>query len=211
MHWSLHITETAIRIGLPRVKREQKLLHESWWELRSENLYESFLHSHVLVKREQEFMGVNKCWEATVCMRVFTTLISWKTRTRVAWELMRDDPSENLYKSFRDFHVLVKRVQELHQRWRELTSESLYESFLNSHVQGQTGTKVAWYLMRVDQRGLYQAFLNSHVLVKREVLHESWWKLTSESLYESFFNSRVLVKREEELYKNCCVLTSESS
>ena len=32
------------------VKREREL-HESWWELTSESLYESFLNSHVLVKR----------------------------------------------------------------------------------------------------------------------------------------------------------------
>jgi hypothetical protein len=36
-----------------QIKREQKL-HESWWELRSQSLHESFLNSHALVKREQE-------------------------------------------------------------------------------------------------------------------------------------------------------------
>ena len=39
------------------VKREQ-LLHETWWELRSERLITSFLKSHVQVKRGWKLMRV---------------------------------------------------------------------------------------------------------------------------------------------------------
>ena len=102
------------------------------WELTSESLHESFINSHVLVKREQE---LHESWQARVCMRVSSTLMSWsnenkscmrvdqrefawefhqlscpgETRTRVAWELV----SESLHESFINSHVLVKREQEL--------------------------------------------------------------------------------------------------
>ena len=86
------------------------------WELTSESLHESFINSHVLVKREQE---LHESWQARVCMRVSSTLMwsenkSGQTRTRVAWELT----SESLHESFINSHVLVKREQELHESWR---------------------------------------------------------------------------------------------
>ena len=43
-----------------------------------------------------------------------------QTRTKVAWELT----SESLRESFINFHVLVKREQELHESWRERERES---------------------------------------------------------------------------------------
>ena len=43
------------------VNREHEL-HESWWELRSESLRESFLNSHAPVNREWELMRLEK-WE----------------------------------------------------------------------------------------------------------------------------------------------------
>ena len=75
------------------------------WELASESLYESFLNSHVLVKREQEL-----------------------------YESSSELTSEILCESFLISHVLVKREQELYESWWEFTSESLYESFLNFHA-----------------------------------------------------------------------------
>ena len=44
------------------------------WELTSESLHESFINSHVLVKREQE---LHESWQARVYMRVPSTLMSW--------------------------------------------------------------------------------------------------------------------------------------
>ena len=104
---------------------------ESWWELRSESLYESFLNYHVLVKRGWELMRVEKrefvwefsqvscpgqtrmrvdeSWEARVCMRVFSTVMSWSNEDESWWELR----SESLYESFLNCHVLVKRGWEL--------------------------------------------------------------------------------------------------
>jgi hypothetical protein len=73
---------------------------------RSESLHESFLNSRVSVNENKSCMRVDESWEARVCMRVFSTLMSRSTRTRVAWELIT---------------------------WWELRSESLHESFLNSH------------------------------------------------------------------------------
>ena len=101
------------------------------------NWHESFINSRVLVKREQE---LHESWQARVCMRVSSTLVSWsnenkscmrvdkrefawefhqlscpgQTRTRVAWELT----SESLHESFINSRVLVKREQELHERWQ---------------------------------------------------------------------------------------------
>ena len=103
------------------------------WELTSESLHESFINSHVLVKREQE---LHESWQARVYMRVSSTLISWsngnktcmgvdtrefawefhqlscpsQTRTRVAWELTSE--------SFINSRVLVTREQELHESWQ---------------------------------------------------------------------------------------------
>ena len=117
--------------------------NESWWELRSESLYESFLNYHVLVKRGWELMRVEKrefawefsqlscpgqtrmrvdeSWEARVCMRVFSTIMSWSNEDESWWELR----SESLYESFLNYHVLVKRGWELafkHKRQLQLLS-----------------------------------------------------------------------------------------
>ena len=84
---------------------------ESWWELRIESLYESFLNSRILVKRGWELMRVEKwefvwefsklacrdqtrmrvdeSWEARICMRVFSTIMSWSNGDERGWELMR--------------------------------------------------------------------------------------------------------------------------
>ena len=49
------------------------------WELTSDSLHESFINSHVLVKREQE---LHESWQARVCIRVSSTLMpndkSWR-------------------------------------------------------------------------------------------------------------------------------------
>ena len=78
---------------------------ESWWELRSESLHESFRNYYVLVKRGWELMRV----EVRVCMRVFGTIMSWSNEDESWWELR----SESLHESFRNYYVLVKRRLEL--------------------------------------------------------------------------------------------------
>ena len=120
---------------------------------------ESFTNSHVLVKREQE---LHESWQARVCMRVSSTLMSWsnenmrvdkrefawefhqlscpgQTRTRVARELT----SESLHESFINSHVLVKREQELHESWQaricmrvssSLLPQWSYNPHSNAHV-----------------------------------------------------------------------------
>jgi hypothetical protein len=131
-------------------QREQEL-HESWWELRSESLHESFLNSHVPVQREQE---LHKSW----------------------WELR----SESLHESFLNSHVPVQREQDLHKSWWELRSESLHESFLNSHVPVQREEELhkSWWELRSES--LHESFLNSHVPVQREEeLHKSWLDVTA--------------------------------
>ena len=62
------------------VKREQEL----HWELTSESLHESFINSHVLVKREQELheSWQARVWQARVCMRVSSTLVSWSNENK---------------------------------------------------------------------------------------------------------------------------------
>ena len=72
----------------------QTRMDESLWELRSESLFESFLISHVLVK--QGWMRVYKSWKARVCIRVFSTLMSWSNKDKSWWELR----SESLDESF---------------------------------------------------------------------------------------------------------------
>ena len=121
--------------------------------LTSESLHESFINSHVLVKREQE---LHESWQVRVCMRVSSTLMSWSNENK---SCMRVDKWEFAW----EFHQLSCPGQTRSRTrvaW-ELTSESLHESFINSNVLEQTRTKVAWELTS-------------------ETLHESFkdWALT---------------------------------
>ena len=52
------------------------------WELTSESLHENFINSRVLVKREQE---LHESWQARVCMRVSSTLVSWSNENKGFW------------------------------------------------------------------------------------------------------------------------------
>jgi hypothetical protein len=93
---------------------------------------------------KKSYTGVDEGWEARICMRVFSTFVfrsnenkscmgvenrefAWEssqllcpglTRTRVAWELR----SESLHESFLNFHAPVKREQELHENWLDITA-----------------------------------------------------------------------------------------
>ena len=87
--WQARVCIKVFSTLMPLSNENMQELHESWWELTSESLYERFLNSHVLVKREQELLHKN-----------------W-------WELT----SESLYKSFLNSRVLVKREQELRASW----------------------------------------------------------------------------------------------
>jgi hypothetical protein len=58
MPWSVREQELheswEARVCMRVVELRSESLYESWWELTSESLHESFLNSHALVKREQE-------------------------------------------------------------------------------------------------------------------------------------------------------------
>ena len=114
----------------------------------------------------QNRMRVDESWEARVCMRVFSTIMSWSNEDESWWELR----SESLYERFLNYHVLVKQGWELmrvekrelvwefsqlsiswskeDESWWALRSESLYKSFLNCHFLVKRG----WELMRVEKR-----------------------------------------------------------
>jgi hypothetical protein len=106
--WEARVFMRVFSTLMPRSNENKSYMRvdESWWELRSESLHESFLNTHAPVKREQE---LHESW----------------------WELR----SESLHESFLNSRAPVKREQELHDSWWELRSESLHESFLNSHSQ----------------------------------------------------------------------------
>ena len=145
---------------------------ESWWELRSDSLHESFLNYYVQVKRGWELMRVEKrefawefsqlscpgqtrmrvdeSWEARVCMRVFSTIISWLNEDESWWELR----SDSLHESFLNYYVQVKRGWELRR-------EILCESSLNSHVLLKRGWE-SW-----KARVCMRVFLYSRSLDKR--------------------------------------------
>ena len=55
--------------------------------------------------------GVDESWQASVCMRVFSTLMSWSNENK---SCMRVEKRE-LYKSSLNSYVLVKWEQELHE------------------------------------------------------------------------------------------------
>jgi hypothetical protein len=139
--------------------------NESWWELRSESLHESFLNSHGLVKTRTrvaweswwELMRRTKvAWELMrVEKRVFTlefSQLSWpsQTRTRVPWELLR---SESLHESFFNSHGLVKHEQE-YSTMRVVEKREFAWEFFQLSWPGQTRTRVAreltgYYCMRI--------------------------------------------------------------
>ena len=78
-------------------------------------------------------------------MRVLSTLTSWSNENKSYMsvdELVR----ESLYESFVNSHVLVKREQELHEEFSQLS------------CLDQTRTRVARELMRVDNREFVSEF-----------------------------------------------------
>ena len=181
------------------------------WVLRSESLYEGFLNPHVVVKREQE---LHECWQARVCMRVFSTLMFWsnknkscmrvdkrefvweftqlscpgQTRARVAWELR----SESLYEGFLNSHVLVKQEQELHECWEARVCMRVFLTLMLWSNESKS-------CMSVDKREFVWEF--SRLSCSGQTRTRVAWELTNESLYESLLNSHVLVKREQELHE----------
>ena len=94
------------------------------WELTSESLHESFINSHVLVKREQE---LHESWQARVCMRVSSTFMSWSNENK---SCMRVDKREFAW----EFHQLSCPGQTRTRVAWELTSESLHETFINCYI-----------------------------------------------------------------------------
>ena len=177
------------------------------WELTSESLRESFVNSHVLIKREQE---LRESWQARVYMRVSSTLMSWsnenktcmrvdkreftwefhqlscsgQTRTRIAWELT----SESFHKSFINSHVLVKREQDLHESWQARVCVRVSSTFIAWSNENKN-------CMRVDKREFTWEF--HQLSCPGQTRTRVAWELTSESLRESSINSHVLVKREQ--------------
>ena len=109
----------------------------------NESLCDKFFNSHFLVKQEQELDARHESWQEGVCMRVFSTLMSWSNEdkscmkvyeswqarvcmrvflTLMSWSndfksCMRVDESWQTRVCMRVFscnsHVLVKREQEL--------------------------------------------------------------------------------------------------
>ena len=121
---------------------------------------------------------VDESWEATVCMRVFSTLMSWsnenksawelrseswyesllwqllcpcQTRTRVAWVLMRVDKREFVREFSRLSCPGQTRTRVARELMRVKKQEFVWE-FSQLSCPGQTRTRVAWELMRADKR-----------------------------------------------------------
>jgi hypothetical protein len=169
------------------------------WELRSESLHQSFLNSHVPVKREQE---LPESWEARVYIRVFSTLMPWlnenkscmrvgkrefasefsqlscpgQTRTRVAWELR----SESLHQSFLNSHALAQREQELHESWEARVYIRVFSTLMSWSNENNS-------CMRVEKREFTSEF--SQFSSPGQTRTRVAWELRSESLHQSFLNS----------------------
>ena len=97
-------------------------LHQTSVSL-ARQFYESFINSHVLVKGEQE---LHVSWQARVCMRVSSTLMSWSNENK---SCTRVDKREFAW----EFHQPSCPDQTRTRVACELTNESLHESFINSH------------------------------------------------------------------------------
>jgi hypothetical protein len=96
--WEARVCVRLFSTFMPRSNENKSCMRvdESWWELRSESLDESFLNSHASVQREEE---LHKSW----------------------WELR----SESLHESFFNSRAPVKREQfKLHESWLVITSQS---------------------------------------------------------------------------------------
>jgi 3'-phosphoadenosine 5'-phosphosulfate sulfotransferase len=107
------------------------------WELRSESLHQSFLNSHVLVKREQE---LHESWEARVWMRVFSTLLprSSENKSFVRVDESWQDITARVAKSLVKFWTSSKLMRMHDSRWKlavkreqELQLSSLFEQGFN--------------------------------------------------------------------------------
>ena len=132
---------------------------ESWWELRSESLHESFLNYHILVKRG---------WELTN-ESLHESFLNYHILVKRGWELMRVEKRDFVWEFFQlscpgqtwmrvdeswearacmRVFLTIMSWSNVDESWWELRSESLYESFLNCHVLVKRG----WELMRVEKR-----------------------------------------------------------
>ena len=113
---------------LPLIKQGWELIRVKKWE------FASHFHSQMRIR-------VDESWQERVCMRVFSTLISWWNENK---SCMRVDESweARVCVSLLNSHVRVKREKELHESWWELRSDSFYESLLNSFKC--CGQRVDW-------------------------------------------------------------------
>ena len=145
-----------------------------------ESLYDNFNFSTLISCHSKTRTSV--AWEL---MRVDKRDFVWEfsqlsrlgqRRTRVAWELMRVDTRFFVLK----FSQLSCLAQTSCMRANESWQARVCKSFLNSHGLVQTRTRVVWKLTRV---------------CKQETL-----KFTSESLCDCLFKLHVQVKRTR-LYK----------
>ena len=167
-------------------------------------MHERFLSCHAPVKREEELCEswcFDESWQARVGMKVFSTLLSRQTWTRVARELMRVDKRECTWQ-FSQLSCLVKRGQELHDKLITAIDklEFAWEiSYLS--CPGQMKTRVAWELMIVDKLEFAWQISRLSSCSNKKQESRVAWQLTSESLHVSFLNSCVPVKPEQELHE----------
>jgi hypothetical protein len=112
-----------------------------------ESSHESFLNFYAPAKRERE---LHESWEARVCMRVFSTLMSWSNKNK---SCMRVDESWEAWRvRMRVFSTLMPRSNENKSCMRvEKRGEFAWE-VSQLLCPGQTRTRVAWELIRVEKR-----------------------------------------------------------
>jgi hypothetical protein len=136
-----------------------------------------------------------------------------KTRTRVAWELMRVEKQEFAWE-FSQLSCLGKTRTRVAWELMRVEKQEFAWGFSQLSCLGQTLKNKS--CMRVDEsweaRVCMRVFstLVSRSNTEEQELHESWWELRSKSLHESFHNSRASVKREQELHESWWELRSES-
>ena len=144
-------------------------------------------------------MRVDESWQARVCTRVFSALMSCSNRNK---SCMRVDESWQARVCMWVFLTFISWSNENKSCIRVDKREFAWE-FSQLSCPDQTRIKVTWELIIVDKGEFVWEFsqLSCPGQTRTRTAWE-WWVSTSESLYVREF-CHVLVERESELHESC--------
>ena len=140
-----------------------------------------------VVKWKQE---LDESWQARVCVRVSSTLVSWSNESKSCMRVDKREFSLRVSSTLVSWSNESKSCMRVDKREFSLRVSSTLVSWSNDNKS----------CMRVDKREFTWEF--HQLSYPGQTRARVAWELTSESLHESIINSRVLVKREQELHES---------